>query len=104
MYLMTEEDSIGPQSIFWYIKCIKHLKALMIKENKIDKFENLVSKYDASGYNFHHRIAILADFCDHENQFNGKVIKFLLDMECKLDVSNWDFLTIMPYLLRKGSR
>jgi hypothetical protein len=95
------------KDVLLYIKCIKHLRALMIKDGKRDKFKQLVSRYDIDGCNFHQRIVtIFYGICPlFDCPFVEEIVNFLVEMECQLDYSNWNLMTIMPgHLLRNSSR
>jgi hypothetical protein len=93
-------DALGKESILVYIKCIRHVRDLMIKAGKLEDFNKVLLEYTPkNGMNICLTIMRLAD--DFGNPFLEEICNFLCELNFPLNYSNWEFTTLDPRSLKR---
>ena len=93
-------QKLGEESILVYIKCITHLRNLMIKDGKIETFNKLLLRYDRNGANIPLRITYLSETVFPKSHYSEEICNFFTEIICRLDYSNWSFVSMLPFKLR----
>ena len=94
-------DALREKSILVYIKCIKHLRDLMIKARKLEEFNKLFSEYTFNGHNISLRIISLYNL--FKGPYIDEVCNFLTELNFPLNFNNWSLTAITPHALRRGA-
>jgi hypothetical protein len=88
------------------MECFKHLRTLMIKENKTNEFQNLFHNFTDDGHN------IITTFLNTVNSgilnfgniylsLKDEIIEFIILMKTRLNVTSCLFEDIIPSILTK---